>query len=88
MATLLPVDLFEAAGEPEIAQKLDQGNIALGVNRDVRGHGMEDLRQARRAWKRGDKAKAKALAKPLIEAWSSLDAKVPWLEELRAMAAD
>jgi len=87
-ASDMPVEAFEKAGEPELAKMLDESQIAQRVNRVVKGYGMPDLRMARRAWKRGDKAKARAISKQLVEAWSSLDTEVPWLDELRKMAAD
>jgi hypothetical protein len=87
-ATYLPADLFDEGGEPETAEKLDENQVALKTNRIVRGFGMPDLRIARRAFKRGDKAKARAIAKQLLAAWTSLDAQIPWTGELRKMAAE
>jgi predicted Ser/Thr protein kinase len=85
---LLPVDMIEDAGELEFAEQVDEHAIAMRALRVlVKGHGIEDLRMARRAWKRGDKAAARRAAAELLTAWSTLDVAVPWLDELRKMAA-
>ncbi len=88
LSTHMPVEVFDEAGEPELAEKLDDNMIAQRGNHIVKGFGPQDLRKARRAWKRGDKAKARAIAKQLVDAWSGLDTEVPCMDELRKMAAD
>ncbi len=84
----LPADVFDEAGELEIAESLDALAVATKVSRRVRGHGYEEVRMARRAWKRGDKARARVLAKELLAAWSTLDVEVPFLDELRKMGEE
>lgn len=43
------------------------------------------LRAARRAWARGDKGRARALAKRVVDAWKLVDMKVPTVAEMTGL---
>ncbi len=79
----LPAEIFERAGEPELAERCDQAHIALSTKTGVSlGH----VRAARRAFRLGDRARAKALAKHVIDGWAGADLEIPTLKEMRAIA--
>ena len=52
----------------------------------IRGVGMASVREARRAARRGDHERAKALASEVVEAWSVLDVNLPVVAEMRRLA--
>ncbi|MBI4956629.1 MAG: serine/threonine protein kinase [Myxococcales bacterium] len=86
-ARFLPVELLAQAGEDALAEKIDRERILRRIDaRVVRGHGIEHLREAKRADQRGDRARARELARELLDAWATLDADVPALAELRRLA--
>jgi hypothetical protein len=45
------------------------------------------VRAAKRAAKRGDRARAKELAQKVVDAWSVADEIVPAVEEMKALLA-
>jgi hypothetical protein len=82
---LLP-EAFERAGEPELAERIDKGN--LGMEGPFHGVGLAHLRAAKRALARGDRERAEALGRRVIDAWSTADVPVPAIAELKALLGD
>jgi hypothetical protein len=74
---------FDRAGEHDLAERID-GDAADGGG-PYRGVGLAHLRSARRALARGDRARAEALARRIVEAWSVADVAVPAVAELRVL---
>jgi hypothetical protein len=77
---------FDAAGEAELAERVDALNIA-GVNADFHGASLAHVRSARRAAARGDRETARKLARQVIDSWSVADVPVPAVAEMRALLA-
>ncbi|MBI2395902.1 MAG: serine/threonine protein kinase [Deltaproteobacteria bacterium] len=78
----LPAELFERAGEPEVAERCDQAHLALSTKTGVSlGH----VRAARRALRSGDKARAKKLAQHVVDGWAGADLEIPTLKEMRVV---
>ena len=78
------VDVFDRGGLPEMAEELDRARID---DRDLHGASLATLRAARRAWKRGDKERARSLAKRCVDAWKLVDVTVPAVAEMEALLA-
>jgi serine/threonine protein kinase len=78
-------EVFEAVGEPALVERID------GLLADERGkyHGasLADVRAAKRAFRRGDQAKAQAESTRVLAAWELADDEVPAVGELRALLA-
>ena len=53
---------------------------------ELNGATLAHARVARRAAGRGDRERARGLAKEVVEAWSVADAPVPVVEEMRRLA--
>ncbi|MFT3772397.1 MAG: serine/threonine-protein kinase [Minicystis sp.] len=79
------IDAFERTGEADLVARLE-GAIA-GDDNELNGASPKTVRAARAAAKRGDRAKARALAKQVIDAWSVADEMPPAVEEMRRLAA-
>jgi hypothetical protein len=75
---------FDAAGDPDFAERLDLKNIEE-VNGDFHGASLAHVRSARRAAARGDKDRARKLAQQVIDAWSVADMPVPAVAEMKAL---
>jgi predicted Ser/Thr protein kinase len=75
-------DVYDAVGEPEVAQRLDAPRL---VQRGYNGAGPALVREARRAARRGDHVRARQLARQVIEAWSVADTRVPAVAEMRTL---
>jgi len=91
---MLPIDpkpshhavmAFDAIGETETASRMDAVRLGTGVS--LHGATLAHLREARRAVARRDFVKARELARTVIDAWEVADAKVPAVEEMRALLA-
>ena len=67
-----------------MAEELDAPHID---DRDLHGASLATLRAARRAWKRGDKDRARTLAKRVVEAWKNVDMTVPAVAEMQTLLA-
>jgi hypothetical protein len=76
------VDVFDRGGLPEMADELDAPHVD---DRDLHGVSLSTLRTARREWKRGNKPRAKELAKRVVEAWRTVDVTVPAVAEMQAI---
>ena len=75
---------FDRAGEEALAEKIDTSdNSGSSMN----GADLSSVRSARRAEKRGDKARARELAQKVVDAWSVADETVPAVAEMRAILA-
>jgi hypothetical protein len=79
------VAIFDAAGEHEIASRLDAFGLASGPS--LHGATLSHLREARRALAKKDWARAREMAQTVIDAWSVADVKVPAVDEMRALIA-
>jgi hypothetical protein len=79
------VDAFERTGATDLAERVDQEVMkrAGEFNGATLGH----VRAARRALARGDRERARQLAKQVIEAWSLADDEPPELAEMRRLDA-
>ena len=84
LATLLPTAAFERAGEKDLAARID---VRKMLYRQIAGLSEATPREARRAFDRGDRARARELAKAVIKAWEVADAPVPAVAEMRALLA-
>jgi hypothetical protein len=76
---------FERTGDVELVNRLE--SAALAGRGEFNGASPADVRATRRAAKRGDKQRARALAEKVIEAWSVADETVPAVEEMRRLLA-
>jgi hypothetical protein len=89
LATVLPeamVDVFERTGATELAEQVDQEVMkrAGELNGATLGH----VRAARRALGRRDRAKARALAEQVVDAWARADDVPPAVAELRRLVTE
>jgi eukaryotic-like serine/threonine-protein kinase len=87
-AQLLPdamATTFERTGDLELVERLEAA--ALAGPGEFNGAGPAHVRAARRAAKRGDEGRAKALARQVIEAWGVADETVPAVAEMRRLLA-
>ncbi|MBV8756987.1 MAG: serine/threonine protein kinase [Deltaproteobacteria bacterium] len=75
---------FEKGGDPENAARIDARYLS---NKRFNGVEPAHVREALRAEKRGDVAKARELAKKVIDAWSVADTDVPAVAEMRKLVA-
>jgi hypothetical protein len=86
LASLLPdamAVVFERTGDVELLDRLEAATLANAQN--LNGATLAVAHAARRAANRGDKERARALAKRVIEAWSVADETVPAVEEMRRL---
>jgi hypothetical protein len=77
---------FDAAGDHGLAEKIDAHDLATGFDAFA-GASLADVRQARRAMARGDKAEARRLAQKVVDAWSAADVAMPAVVEMKALLA-
>jgi len=87
-AALLPdavAAAFERTGEPDLVERVE--SAALASPGEFNGASPVHVRAARRAAKAGDKERARALARRVIEAWEVADTTVPAVEEMRRLLA-
>jgi hypothetical protein len=82
---LLPPEVFDATNNIEIATKIDR--IHLRMNGYYSGIHPAWAREAKRAFERGDRARARKLAQRVVDSWSTADATVPAVAEMRALLA-
>jgi len=75
-------EAFEAAGETDLAWRIDDYRVAR-AHRTELAH----VRQALRAEKKGDVARASELAQRVVDKWSTADADVPHVKRMRALLA-
>jgi hypothetical protein len=81
----LPAEVFDEAGDVELAAKLDAPRLAS--SREYGGIHPAFAREARRAAARGDAETARKLARRVIEAWGAADIPIPAVAEMRALLA-
>lgn len=77
----LRAEVFDEAGEPEIAWTITEAKLEIGRKWTSLDHAL----QARRASHRGDDDRARALAAQYVDAFGSADVQVPLLDEMRAL---
>jgi Protein kinase domain len=76
---------FDRGGEPELATEIDAPTVVLV---DLpRTADLAWVREARRAQKRGDNAKARKLAQAVVDKWRFADEDVPAMAEMKALLA-
>ena len=78
----VPTRAFEAAGMPELAERLDAKRMERPM---FTGVTPAHARAAKRALARGDDARARELATLVVNRWSVADARVPAVDEMRAL---
>jgi predicted Ser/Thr protein kinase len=78
------VDVFDRGGVPEMAEELDLPHID---DRNLHGASLATLRAARRAWVRGDRERARGLARRIVESWKLVDMTVPAVAEMQPLIA-
>jgi hypothetical protein len=81
---LMPA-VFDRAGELDLAERIDQR--VADTTGPLNGVGLAHVRAARRALARGDRARAEALARKIVDAWSGADVPIPAVAEVRALSA-
>lgn len=81
--TTFAVELLDLSGDDGAAAAIDE--VAMKERAFVQGIGLGHVRAARRALRRGDQAAAARLARDVTSAWSSLDARSPLVDEMRAI---
>jgi hypothetical protein len=79
---VLPTDVFERAGQPELAARLDARKMAYTY---IAGVSEAAPREAKRAFASGDRAKGEELAKKIIQAWENADLQVPAVAEMKRL---
>ncbi len=80
----LPTEAFEAAGERDLAARLDARKMAFTI---VAGISDAAPREAKRAFARGDRQKAIELARRVVQAWEVADVEIPAVAAMRALLA-
>jgi hypothetical protein len=75
---------LDAAGEHVLAARIDAEQMTAGFD-TFAGVSPAHVREAHRALARGDKKKARALAKQIIDAWGAADVPVPAVAEMRQL---
>jgi serine/threonine protein kinase len=81
----VPADVYDAVGDEAVAAALDA--TLLRERRFFHGINLAFVREAKRALRRGDKARARALAQQVVDAWSLADVEVPAVKEMRQILA-
>ena len=81
---LVPTDVFERAGEIDMAARLDAAKMTVAV---FGGVSEAAPREAKRALARGDRARARELANKIVQAWGVADTVVPAVADMRAILA-
>lgn len=81
----LPVEVFDEAGEDEIARTLDE--TRLGPKQAYGDIHPALVREARRAARRGDHETARRMADRVLKAWGAADVPIPAVAEMRALLA-
>lgn len=79
---VLRPEAFDRADEPELASKLDQ----LRIQRSPRLE-LAHVREALRAEKRGETNRARELATRVVDTWSTADAELVHVKDMRALLA-
>jgi hypothetical protein len=85
--TFLPFlrpEIFDAAGETELASMLDEKGVAVSGELVFLGY----AREAKRAHARGDEETARRYAKKFVDAWSTADVKIELVAEMRKLAGE
>ncbi|MGK3989661.1 serine/threonine-protein kinase [Sorangium sp. So ce136] len=78
------VESFEQTGEIELVDRLEAAIADRSA--ELNGASLALVRAARRAARRGDGERARALARRVLDAWSVADEPVPAVAEMRRLA--
>lgn len=81
----LPVSVFDAAGDRELANKIEEQVVAEAPTPHFASWLCPAL--AKRALARGDRARARLLAQRVIDAFGAVDVTIPVVAEMRAILA-
>ena len=74
---------FDKSGSPELGDEIDMPTVAtLDQPRPAE---LAWVRAARRAFKRGDKERAKKLAQRVVEKWRFADEDIPAMREMKEL---
>ncbi len=79
---LLPTEAFDRVGEDGLAARIDARKLKY---RYFAGISDATPREALRAFKQGDRARARELAQKVIDAWEVADAVIPAVAEMRTL---
>ncbi len=79
-----PTEAFDRVGEDGLAARIDARKLKY---RYFAGISDATPREALRAFKQGDRARARELAQKVIDAWEVADAVIPAVAEMRALLA-
>jgi hypothetical protein len=89
---LAAVPAFQFSLRPEAFDRADEPELASAIDRFVVARpwrvGLAHVREARRAAKRGDTARARELAQQVIDKWATADAEIVHVKEMRALLAN
>jgi hypothetical protein len=77
------VETFEHTGERELVDRVEAAIVDRSA--ELNGASLALVRAARRAAKRGDAERARALAEKVVQAWSVADEPVPAVTEMRRL---
>jgi serine/threonine protein kinase len=77
------VETFEHTGESDLVDRVEAAIVDHAA--ELNGASLALVRAARRAAKRGDAGRARALAEKVIQAWSVADEPVPAVAEMRRL---
>ena len=81
----LPTEAFERMGEDRLAARIDARKLKYRL---FAGVSDATPREARRAFKQGDVARARELAQKVVDAWEVADAVIPAVGEMRALLGE
>jgi hypothetical protein len=82
LASVLPAGAFDRGGAPELGRHLDRERLQ---SRAYGGANPANAREAARCAAEGDHECARRHATQVIEAWSTADAEIPAVAEMRAL---
>jgi hypothetical protein len=80
------IETFERTGETDLVSRLEAA--VADRSAELNGASLAVVRAARRAAKAGDRAKARALAQQVVDAWAVADETVPVVEEMRRIVRE
>ena len=81
---IVQVEVFDKTGDVAYASKVDQALIGAKAHHIAGAHPAH-VREAKRALKRGDLARAKELAKIVVDAWGRADVPIASVPEMQAI---
>lgn len=85
LGKFLPPEAFDAAGAPELGRHLDREHLE---SENYGGAHPAQAREATRCAAEGDHACARRHATRIVDAWSTVDARLPAVARMRALLAE